>query len=205
MQPYLQVSLSVRGRRVVVIGSGEQAEERVVRLLEAQAQPIIVVAPKVTDALARWAQAGKVEHRAHELDPNADLTAAFLVLLCDSHERSIAERLFHLCEAHGVLFYAQDMPEWSHIAMPALVRRGHLRMAISTGEASPALAGAIRRDLEKLFDESFVHYTHWLDDLRQQLRDDPARSDKLRAAVEGFGISGQLSFPGIFNQPTTRH
>ena len=204
MQPYLSVSLNVRGRRVVVVGGGAEDEERVVRLLEAQAQPVVVVATSVTEALGRWAKGGKIEHRAREFEPT-DLEGAFLAMLCDSRDRATAERLFHLCDARGMLFYAQDCPEWSHMAMPALVRRGHLRLAISTGEASPALAGAIRRDLEQLFDEAFVHYTHWLDDLRTQLRDDPNRLEQLRAAVDGFAITGQLKFPPVFKPPATRH
>jgi precorrin-2 dehydrogenase/sirohydrochlorin ferrochelatase len=201
MQPSLQVGLRVAGRQCVVVGGGPQAEERVVRLLEAQARPVIVVAEAVTSALERWSEAGRIERRGRPFEP-ADLDGTFVLLLCDTTERAQAERLYCLAQARGVLMYAQDLQEFSDMTMPALVRRGGVRLAISTSEASPALAGRLRAELERLLDEPFLHYVAWLDALRERVRleepDADRRAARLRAAVDGFGIDATLRYPDAY-------
>ena len=205
MQPYLSVSLNVSGRPCLVVGGDAAAEERVVRLLEARAQ-VSVVAETMTEALGRWAREGRLHHLARAFAP-ADLDGVFLVLVCE-RDAALGDAIFAAAEARGVLVYAQDRPAASHLAMPALVRRGHLRLAISTDEASPALAGRLRADLERAFDETFVQYTHWLDALRTELREqepDPERrATALRAAVEGFALQARLHYPEAFGRAPPR-
>jgi len=199
MQPYLQVSLNVRGRLCVVLGGSAEAEERVVRLIEGQAQ-VVVVAETVTEPLSRWASQGRIELRARACQP-ADLDGAFLVLVLVP-DRALVEQVLPEARARHVLFYAPDRPDLSDLAMPALVRRGLLRLAVSTGEASPALAGRLRAELERIFDERFVHYVLWLDELRTRLKDeepDPERrAAALRAAVDGFAMNAVLHYPEAF-------
>jgi precorrin-2 dehydrogenase/sirohydrochlorin ferrochelatase len=94
--------------------------------------------------------------------------------------------------------HAHDQPNASHFALPALVRRGALRIAISTSEAAPALAARIRADLTALFDDTFVAYLDQLGELRARLRteepDAERRSEALRAAVADFRLQGILRY-----------
>jgi siroheme synthase-like protein len=205
MRPTLQVGLDVRGRPCVVVGGNDAAEERVVRLLEAQAQ-VTLIAPQVTEALHRWADAGKIRwharaYSAADLADAAGIDRPAVVLVCELDD-SLAAAVQQDAEARGILYYAQDRPERSRLSMPALVRRGSLRLAISTGESSPALAGRLRADLERIFDEAFVHFLVWLDELRTRLREEEAdagrRADRLREAVDGFHLNAVLHYPEAF-------
>jgi precorrin-2 dehydrogenase/sirohydrochlorin ferrochelatase len=87
--------------------------------------------------------------------------------------------------------------------MPALVRRGTLRLALSTEEASPALAGRLRGELERLFDDRFVRFLEWMGALRERLRAEEPSAEKralaLRQAAEGFSIEGVLHYPASFD------
>jgi precorrin-2 dehydrogenase/sirohydrochlorin ferrochelatase len=158
---------------------------------------VTVIAPSLTEALGRWVQAGRIKHHARGF-AETDLDGVFLALVCE-RDPALGDAVWAAAGARGVLVYAQDRPDRSHVAMPALVRRGSLRLAISTGEASPALAGRLRAELERIFDEPFVRYLAWLDELRTRLRDeepDPARrAERLRAAVEGFAVNAVLHYP----------
>ena len=75
--------------------------------------------------------------------------------------------------------------------MPALVQRGALRVAISTGGASPALAGTLRRNGEEIFDEEFEKFLDWLGALRQEVQaNEPSmekRRERLKARSKGSG------------------
>ena len=58
------------------------------------------------------------------------------------------ESVFREAEARGILCNAVDEPERCHFYYPAVVRRGPLQIAISTGGLSPALASRLRQELE---------------------------------------------------------
>ena len=61
------VSLTLTGRRVLVVGGGRVATRRVEELLEAGAR-LDVVAPAVSGEIAAWAEAGRLQvaHRPFE-------------------------------------------------------------------------------------------------------------------------------------------
>ena len=92
-----------------------------------------------------------------------------------------------------------DNPACSNFGMVALVHPGHLRLSISTSNASPALASRLRKDLEGLFDEQFVDYLDLLAQARQRVRerveDRETRFELLRALVREFRLEGQLCYP----------
>jgi precorrin-2 dehydrogenase/sirohydrochlorin ferrochelatase len=69
----------------------------------------------------------------------------------------------------GILFNVVDRAALSNFIAPALVRRGELVIAVSTGGASPALAKKIRRDLEKLFGKEYALAVRLLAAARKKL------------------------------------
>ena len=76
-------------------------------------------------------------------------------------------------------------------------------MAISTGGASPALAGTLRRNSEEIFDEEFEKYLDWLGGLRKDVQaNEPSvekRRERLKAAVEGFRLTGTVEYPAAWH------
>ena len=79
-----------------------------------------------------------------------DLAGAFLVIAADS-DRAVRAEVFAEAEAERVLCNAVDDVEHCHFAVPSIVRRGELLLAISTGGRAPALAKRIRRRLTEQF------------------------------------------------------
>jgi precorrin-2 dehydrogenase/sirohydrochlorin ferrochelatase len=88
--------------------------------------------------------------------------------------------------------------------MPALVTRGHLRLAVSTSGVAPALASRLRQDLETVFDEKFQSFLEWLkkhrEDTQATAADDERRRAQLREAVEGFKLSASITYPQAWQQ-----
>src|ERR1035437_8203442 len=78
------VSLSVRGRRALVVGGGAVAELKGRGLLDAHAE-IVVVAPSLTPGLAAFAAAGTIRWEARGYTPG-DLAGVWLAFAATGDE-----------------------------------------------------------------------------------------------------------------------
>jgi precorrin-2 dehydrogenase/sirohydrochlorin ferrochelatase len=142
------VALDLSGRRCVVTGGGGEAERKVRGLLEAEAD-VVVVALKVTDGLGDLVRRGELTHIARPYE-RGDLAGTFLAIAADE-DRAVRAAVFAEAEEERVLCNAVDDVEHCHFAVPSIVRRGELLLAISTGGRAPALAQRLRRRLTAEF------------------------------------------------------
>jgi siroheme synthase (precorrin-2 oxidase/ferrochelatase) len=122
---HLPFSLDVAGRRVLVVGDGERADHKAAVLVDAGAD--------VTRLSPAAYQRG-------------DVDGYWLVITATSPE--VNGVVFQDAEAAGVWCNAVDDPEHCSVLFPAVVRRGPVTVAVSTGGSSPALASWLRRELE---------------------------------------------------------
>lgn len=195
--PYFQISLDVMERPCLVIGGGREAEDKTGRLLDAGAQ-ITLVSPKLTPRLREWASDDRFAYHPRRFEPG-DLHGAFLVLNTVSGHDALTRQVYDLARQQGCLINSYDSPAFSNFGMVALIHPGHLRLSISTSNASPALAGRLRQDLEQLFDAEFVDFLDGLAQARcrvkERIPDFPTRKALLRALVRDFRLQGQLRYP----------
>lgn len=151
--------LKLARRRCVVVGAGQVAEGKIAGLLAAGAR-VRVVAPQATTAIAAWARERRIIWIQRIFEP-ADLDRACLVIAATSSVR-VHRMVFREARRRGVLCNAVDEPTRCDFYYPAVVRRGDLQIAVSTGGRSPALAQRLRRELEAQFGPE---YEAWLDHL----------------------------------------
>jgi precorrin-2 dehydrogenase/sirohydrochlorin ferrochelatase len=196
-RPGFQVSLDLDGRPCLVIGGGRTAEERVGRLLDAGAR-VTLVSPGLTPGLCDLAENDRFRHVAREFR-ESDLEGIFLVMNTLMSDPGLSRRLLDLSRERGFLLNAHDQPAHSNFLMPALVRRGKLRIAIGTSGASPGIARRIRQGLSAMFDEEFEAYLDWVAGVRRRARaeepDPNRRFVRMQEATEGFGVEGRVVYP----------
>ena len=137
-RPALPISLYVAGRRVAVVGDGPGASERADRLTAAGAEVV-----RLPDSAAT-----ELAEADHDTDPLSDCMA--VVVHPSGPPEAIHDRLAQTARARGRLVYVHDRPAVSDFAMPALVQRGPLKLAVSTDGASPALSRRVREELMRL-------------------------------------------------------
>ena len=197
-----QISLDIQGRLCVVIGGDDEASEKVSRLLEGGAK-VIVISPTLNTTLKKLAASAKIIHRGRHFR-STDTQDAFLVLNTLREDLDLSKSLYELAKAEKFLVWSIDQAERSNFMMPAVVERGALRVAISTSGAAPALASTLRQNYETIFDEEFVQFLDWLGKLRESLhKNEPnelRRREQLRAAVEGFSLTGTLVYPASWKE-----
>ena len=153
--------LKLDGRSVLVVGANPETEGKIANLLASGAK-VRVVATHMTEPVRALAQASRIDLQRREFT-STDLDGVTLVLALHEDD-AVNERIFCEADARGVLCNIVDQPERCHFYYPAVVRRGQLQIAISTGGLSPALASDIRKELDQHFDPE---YAEWIEALGQ--------------------------------------
>lgn len=187
---YVPLFMAVTNQPCVVIGGDAVAEERVRMLLAADAS-VTIISPSLTPGLARMVEGGTVQHRPHALEPG-DLAGVTLAY-CVAADDEAARRAAVAARAARVPINVHDHPELSSFIAPAVVRRGPLQIAVSTGGASPALARIIRHELEGSFRASYPLLLAVLAAARRYVR--PRESDPRRRAELSHTLARVLRGP----------
>ena len=154
-------------RRCVVVGGGAVAARKAAALVEAGAHPV-VVSPQFAPELAEMASAGQVELLERRYR-QGDLAGAALVIAA-TDDRAVNAAVFGEAQSRGIPVNVVDHPELCTFILPAVVRRGELLIAVSTGGGSPALARHLREVLEAAVDPAYGELLALLAGLRPRVR-----------------------------------
>jgi precorrin-2 dehydrogenase / sirohydrochlorin ferrochelatase len=162
--------LKLDGRRCVVVGAGKVAAAKIKGLLACGAQ-VTVVSPKAESSIRAQADAGKLTWRRRLFSPR-DVAGAFLVIAA-TDSSAINVNVFRSCQARRVLCNSVDDPLHCDFFYPAVVSRGPLQIAISTGGRSPALAARLRKELERQFGPEWGKFVEEVGKWRQEILKGP--------------------------------
>ena len=138
--PAYPVNLLVAGRRVLVVGGGTVAADKVRGLLAAGAV-VHVVASRTSDEVR--AQAVTWEERPYR---RGEVAGYRLIVAC-TDDPTVNQAVFEDAEAAGVWVNAADDPAHCSYTLPARTHRGPLMVTVSTSGHSPALAAWLRDQL----------------------------------------------------------
>ncbi len=147
---FYPIALRLKGRRVLVVGGGKVAARKVEGLLEAGAE-VVVVSPALARAFGRVLPSRAMTWLAREYERGDVAGVSLVIAATDAPE--VNARVRADARQARVPVCVVDDPDASDFIVPAVVRRGDLVLAISSGGASPALVGHLRRELDQLFAE----------------------------------------------------
>jgi precorrin-2 dehydrogenase/sirohydrochlorin ferrochelatase len=170
-RPY-PVVLLLEGRKVLVVGGGAVAADKVAGLVAAGAVVHVVslvVSEPVRSQPVTW------EERAYRAGEAGDYR--FVVTCTD--DPAVNEQVFLDGEAAGVFVNAADDPVHCSATLPALVKRGPVLVAVSTGGHSPALAGWLRDRVGEQLGPEVEELARLLSEARSELA---ARGERRPAA-----------------------
>jgi precorrin-2 dehydrogenase/sirohydrochlorin ferrochelatase len=145
---YLPIFLDVIGRKCLVVGGGEVAARKVTTLLEAGAE-VFILSPEINPTIVELARQRKVVHMKREYS-QGDMEGASLVY-ATTDDSALHQRLYAEARGRGIPINVADVPSLCTFISPAVLTRGVLKIAVSTGGASPGMAKRIVDRLERLF------------------------------------------------------
>jgi uroporphyrin-III C-methyltransferase/precorrin-2 dehydrogenase/sirohydrochlorin ferrochelatase len=181
MKPLFPLFLKLAGRPVLVIGGGRVALRRLERLLEAGAR-VTLVAPSVLPAIKAHGAAGRLLWRRGEFEPG-DLEGVDLAFLA-AGDPQLVERVAAEAARRGVPLNCAEEEERCDFHVPAVIDRGGLRIALSSGGASPALLKRLREGLEAWLERQDLGGFEELRERRRALRAEHGDPEARTAALE---------------------
>jgi len=164
---YLPVHIDMKGQTLLVIGGGAAAEAKLRTLVKTDAH-IRVIAHKVSDQIAKWAQDGRVEWAVRDYK-RRDFKGVRLVYAA-SEDDLLNAKIARQASKKGLLVNAADQKQACDFITPALVDRAPVTISIGTEGTSPGLARAIKADLESRLPASLGGLAVKINALRQQVK-----------------------------------
>lgn len=141
--------LKMTGRRVVIVGGGEQAAQKCRLMLKTEAR-IEVLADRLDVELHSLAQSGKITWSRASITPAqfADAALVFVATGCPAQDTC----LHMLAKAGGAVVNVVDQPELCDAITPSIIDRDPVVVAIGTEGTAPVLARQIKTRLEEMLE-----------------------------------------------------
>lgn len=163
----LPLSLKLAGQPVLVVGGGEVARRKIELLVAARAD-MEVVAPDVLPDLRAFCAERNVNVTSRTFRA-ADVDGRLLVVAATNDE-TVNEDVHRACAGARVLVNCVDDGARSTALFPAIVDRGAVTVAISTGGASPTLARRMRELIEGVLPSNLGALADYLASRRERLK-----------------------------------
>lgn len=163
VRPLYAVSLLLEGEKCLLVGGGRIAARKLAGLVECGAI-VTVIAPETVAEVDTLAS--RIERRRYR---HGDV-AGFRLVIAATGDPQVDSDVFADAEANGVLANAADLPAACRFFVPAVLRRGPVSVAVSTGGSSPYLASWLKRRLADELGPELADVAWLLAEVRESLK-----------------------------------
>jgi precorrin-2 dehydrogenase/sirohydrochlorin ferrochelatase len=152
------IDFVLTGEHTLIVGEGQEPEFKALKLLDGEAK-VTVVGRSFTDGLRSLASRKKGKVSLILAEPTKALVLRTIrekeprVVFISTGRREVDEELSRAVRGRygrAILICVVDEPRLNDFNMPAIAKMGDIRIGVSTGGKSPAMAGVLRRKIEKV-------------------------------------------------------
>ena len=141
------VDLRLDSKRILVVGGGREATKRVASMAREDCA-ITVVSPVASEAISDMARSGRITLMHERVDASVLERTHPDIVVAATDDHSLNHALMSEARRLRVLGYSSSDPQYSDYANLAQAEFGGMvRVAVSTGGRSPAMAKRIRDDI----------------------------------------------------------
>jgi precorrin-2 dehydrogenase/sirohydrochlorin ferrochelatase len=176
----LPLMVEMKNRKVVIFGGGQVGERKAV--LFSKYAPTTVISRSFTPGLCELDEHGfnliKTNGTLSDEDILGYIKDVFLVIPTTS-DQELNTRIAEL--AHQSCSLVNSVDGLEDIAVPSIIEKGDITIAISTKGASPALSKYMRKKIEETISPEFEDMARILKDIRPKLiQQVPKQEDRSR-------------------------
>ncbi len=159
--------ITLRERRVLVVGGGPVAARKVRSVINAGAD-IHVIAPTLCGSLATLAENDTITHDARNYE--AGDATDFWLIVAATNDNAVNLQIAEDAHSVGALVNVADTPKVGNVSFASVVDRAPLQIAISTGGHSPILARLLRARIAAFIPKSYGALAQLAGDYRDHIK-----------------------------------
>lgn len=171
---YLPVMLDMRHKKVLLVGGGAIACEKLSRLVECS-EEITIVATECTSEMETYRE--KYGFTVHRRPYEQSDLEGFDIVIAAVDSLELQSQIYTQAKARRILCNAVDLPAYCDFIFPSIIRRDDLIIAISTSGASPAAAKHLKRFFAALIPENIGEFLSMMREKRNSL---PKGKERMR-------------------------
>ena len=176
--PYYPIYLDIEDRDVLIIGGGNVCARKAETMMKYGAR-VTIVSPECTEEIEEWASKKMLTVR-RKMYEEPDLQGASIVI-ASTDDPCINARVARDCRRRRIPVNVVDVTHLCEFIVPAIVERGSIQIAVSTGGKSPALARTLKEDLQKFVGPEYDEVNRILGTLRKAAKKTlPTDTDRKR-------------------------
>ncbi|WP_053960319.1 precorrin-2 dehydrogenase/sirohydrochlorin ferrochelatase family protein [Sulfobacillus thermosulfidooxidans] len=158
------IMLEMNRLPVLIVGGEQQAEWKINVLLASDAN-ITVISPIVTLPIEQWAKIGKITWIPRQVT-HSDFQS-FQIVFIATPDPTEAEQAWQWAKQYRNLVNVVDRPTMCDFYSTSHFRRQDLVIGISTSGKAPALAQALRQQLEDMIGPEWAEFIQEISQLRR--------------------------------------
>jgi len=173
---YFPAFLKLDNCKILVIGGGNIASEKIKKLLDFTKE-ITIIAPKISDSVKTIIDNNNLEFKQRSYN-KGDIKGFFIVVVAVD-DISLQKEIYNECQNYNILCNSVDSVEYCNFIFPSYTKKGVLTVAFSTSGVSPSMAKYLRQAIEAIIPDSIVDFLEEMRELRSSLPKGKERMDLL--------------------------
>ena len=169
--PLYPIFLKLDNKKVLIIGGGLIALQKLKGLLNTEAK-ITIIAPHIIDdikdARGEFPNIRKIEFIERDYAYGDELSAFMVIAATDNPE--INNMIATRCRDQMILANSVDQPEFCDFYVPSIIESGSIKVAISTNGKAPSVARKLREDLSSLIEERYKNLVEIVNEFRLKIQ-----------------------------------
>lgn len=166
---HLPIFIKLTNQPVLIVGGGSIATRKVALMREAGAA-VTVVSSELSDELGQLLAQGKINHFAQSYSVEI-LVQPWRLVIAATNDETVNAQVSDDCEARNLLVNVVDTPAKCRFIMPAIVERGLITIAVSSGGQSPVLTRLLKTKIEALIPQNYTRLAALAAHYRQTVKD----------------------------------
>ena len=180
---YFPLFLRLDNRRVLLVGGGTIACEKLKRLLEFT-DNVSIISPDIGDEMSQIIYEKKL-HFMEKFYEKGDIKS-FDIVVVATNDIELQAQIYDESRESGCLCNCVDLVDCCDFTFPSYIKNGDLTIAISTAGSSPAVAKQLKHYLFELIPKDIDTFLQEMKNLRKTLPKGKERMNMLEKKAKDY-------------------
>ncbi|MDA9556074.1 siroheme synthase [Vibrio sp.] len=181
---YFPLFYQLTNKPVLVVGGGDVASRKVEALCKANAM-VTIISPTLSEELQQRVKQKECVWMQQEYTKGS-ITNHYVQVWATTNNSTLNHQIYDDAKARHIMVNVVDDLPYCDFITPAMVNRGQVQIAISSGGASPVLIRNIRRQIESLLPQNTALLSRFAEKKRTRIKQYKPSIDERRIFWEQF-------------------